>query len=211
MSGKHMATGAQGGIVFTPDEELHWKAKRFADRGKPFNLPEAGSNVVAGLNLNSNELSAAIGRVQLRKLPGIVERRRRAGDGVKEGLRELATVSVGWQPPDSECSYWFLRIGLELERLSVSKEDFVEALVAEGIPAATGYRHIQAESTWWTDRHKGWCPWLCRDRGAKAPELPNAIAVTDRHFNVSIHEGYGDEEVQDIVEALARLERAFLA
>lgn len=35
MSGKHHATGAQGGVVYTKDEALYWEAKRFADRGKP--------------------------------------------------------------------------------------------------------------------------------------------------------------------------------
>ena len=66
MSGKHHATGPQGGVVFTRDEELCWEAKRFADRGKPFNT-DAASNLRAGLNLNGNDLSAAIGRVQLKK------------------------------------------------------------------------------------------------------------------------------------------------
>jgi len=51
MSGKHHATGAQGGVVFTHDEDLYWEAKRFADRGKPFNT-DSGSNVRMGLNLN---------------------------------------------------------------------------------------------------------------------------------------------------------------
>jgi len=37
MSGKHMTSGGQGGMVITNDEELYWNAKRFADRGKPFN------------------------------------------------------------------------------------------------------------------------------------------------------------------------------
>ena len=32
MSGKHHATGPQGGVVFSRDEALLWEAKRFADR-----------------------------------------------------------------------------------------------------------------------------------------------------------------------------------
>ena len=63
MSGKHHATGAQGGVVFTHDEDLYWEAKRFADRGKPFNT-ESATNVRMGLNLNGNDLAAAIGRLE---------------------------------------------------------------------------------------------------------------------------------------------------
>lgn len=43
--GKHHATkGAQGGVVFILDEQLHWEAKRFADRGKPLGLARAGAD-----------------------------------------------------------------------------------------------------------------------------------------------------------------------
>jgi len=69
MFGKHHCTGGQGGAVYTTDEDLYWRAKRFADRGKPFNL-ETASNMTAGLNCKLNELAAAIGSVQLNKLPG---------------------------------------------------------------------------------------------------------------------------------------------
>ena len=32
MSGKHHATGGQGGVVYTLDEKLAWQGRRFADR-----------------------------------------------------------------------------------------------------------------------------------------------------------------------------------
>jgi len=210
MSGKHLATGAQGGIVYTREEELHWKGRRFADRGKPFNMPGATSNVVAGLNLNLNELAAAIGRVQLRKLPDVVERRRSVGEGVRKGVAGLEAVSVGWQHPDAESSYWFLRIALELPRLKVGKQQFVDALAAEGIPCGASYRHIQAESTWFADRTSTWCPWLFKERARDARPLANAIAVTDCNFLIPVHERYGEREVRDIVDALAKVEAAYL-
>ena len=48
MSGKHHATGAQGGVVWTRDEDLYWEARRFADRGKPLQpTPETGSGTVS--------------------------------------------------------------------------------------------------------------------------------------------------------------------
>ena len=72
MSGKHHATGAQGGVVFTRDEARYWTARRASDRGKPFGLQGAGGTVLASLNLNLNDLAATIGRVQLKKLAGIV-------------------------------------------------------------------------------------------------------------------------------------------
>ena len=74
MFGKHMCVGGQGGAVFTNEEDQYWKIRRAADRGKPFNM-EGCTNVIAAINCNMDEFHAAIGREQLKKLPGIVERR----------------------------------------------------------------------------------------------------------------------------------------
>jgi len=216
MSGKHHATGAQGGVVFTKDEELYWEAKRFADRGKPFNL-EPGGNVRMGLNLNSNELSAAIGRVQLKKLLSIVARRRAAVEGIVKGIEGAKAVSLGWQPPESEASYWFLRMQLDLDRLKVDKARFCAALSAEGIPCSASYRHIPSESPWYRTRStygKSGYPWTSSDyQGDPDREFPcpNAIAATDRCFSISVHENYGEDEARDIAEALLKVETAYLA
>src|SRR5439155_9662417 len=91
ISSKHHATGAQGGVVFTKDEDLYWAARRASDRGKPFgpqgadgpapvaasSVAGAAGNLIAAHNLNSNDLACAIGRVQLKKLDRIVAGRRR--------------------------------------------------------------------------------------------------------------------------------------
>jgi dTDP-4-amino-4,6-dideoxygalactose transaminase len=213
MFGKHHCTGGQGGVVYTRDEALHWRARRFADRGKPFNMESPG-NVVAGLNCNLNDLSAAIGSVQLRKLPGIIEGRRRVGEAVRDGLGRLRTVRMGWQVPDSHGTYWFLRLYLDLAALRVDKARFCAALAAEGIPAGADYRHIPAEAPWFRNRAvfgRSGFPWTCSDyRGPRTPHpgLPNAVRAVETHFTVAMHENYGPPEVADILAALEKVEAA---
>jgi dTDP-4-amino-4,6-dideoxygalactose transaminase len=210
MSGKHMATGAQGGVVFTRNEALHWNGRRFADRGKPFGLTPPPGNVMAGLNLNLNDLSAAIGRVQLRKREGIIERRHAGGEAIKAGLAGLGTgIRLGWQQPDAYCSYWFLRVFFDPARFSVPKSRFCQALSAEGIPANPSYRHIQAEGPWYRERKTNWCPWLFKDRVTVEPRFPGAIAATDTHFNIAFHENMGAPDIRDVVEAIAKVARAY--
>ena len=55
MFSKHFCTGGQGGAVVCNNEELYWRCRRAADRGKPFNLPEANGNVLCSLNCNLDE------------------------------------------------------------------------------------------------------------------------------------------------------------
>ena len=209
MSGKHFATAAQGGVVYTRCEELHGHGRRFADRGKPFGLTNTGGNVMAGLNLNLNDLSAAIGRVQLRKLPAIVAARHRVGEAVKAGLAGVPGVQLGWQPPETYCSYWFLRGEVHPECLTVDKAQFVRALQAEGVSAGLSYRHIQSEAPWYRDCRSTWCPWEFARHVKTIKPLPNAIAVTDRCFNIGVHENFSDQDAQDLVAALTKVEKAY--
>jgi dTDP-4-amino-4,6-dideoxygalactose transaminase len=210
MSGKHMATAAQGGVVFTRNEQLHWNGRRFADRGKPFGITPPAGNVMAGLNLNLNDLSAAVGRVQLRKRASVIERRHAGGEAVKAGLAALGCgVALGWQQPESYCSYWFLRLSFDAARFTVPKERFCQALGAEGIPSIPTYRHIQCEGPWFRERLTNWCPWFFRDKIAREPQLPNAVTAAASHFNIMFHENMGGQEIRDIVEAVGKVAAAY--
>jgi perosamine synthetase len=215
MFGKHHCTGGQGGVVYTQDPELFWNVKRFADRGKPFNIEGEQGNVVAGLNCNLNDLAAAIGCVQLKKLESMLERRHQIGEAIKARLADAGgPVQVGWQPADSYCTYWFLRLRLDLDAVSVDKPTFCRALAAEGIPVAENYRIIPSEKPWFVNRavfgDSGF-PWSCSDySGPREPQvhIDNAIAVTGTHFNIAMHESYGPQEIEDIVAAIQKVQDA---
>ena len=215
MSGKHYASGAQGGVVFTRNEELFWKARRFMDRGKPFGLDEK-TNVVMGLNLNSNELAAAIARVQLRKLPEIVKRRREVAAAIGEGMKSLKSVRPGRVVEQAEASYWFMRVTVDAAKLTVDKDTFAEALEAEGIPLMACYGHAPSGHVWFRQRRtygRSGCPWTCphyAGPGDAKYELPNCQAVVASNFLISTHENWGADEVRDTLAALAKVERAYL-
>ena len=215
MSGKHHATGPQGGVVFTRDEELLWEARRFADRGKPFNV-EATSNVRAGLNLNGNELAAAIGRTQLQRLPGAIHRRRQVAHHIQKAIGGLRAVRPGREAGGGGGVYWFMRFCVDENLLTVDKNAFAEAIAAEGIPVAASYRHIPSEAEWFRKRcvfpgsdYPWGLPEYQGDRTAQFP-CPNAVAAIESHFILSIHENFSDREVEDIATAFGKVERAYL-
>jgi perosamine synthetase len=217
MFGKHHATGGQGGVVYTRDENLYWRIRRHADRGKPFGIEEANGNVVAALNCNMDELHATIGRVQLRKLPAIVQRRREIARHVDEGCRRsLQTVRLLTGLPGCEPVYWFLLFYVDLDRLDVPKHRFVQALQAEGIPAGEGYWAVPASFDWWKDRAvfgRSRLPWsspLYRGNPDQDYPLPNIQATDATHFVVSFHEAWSNQDVLDLLTALQKVEKAYL-
>jgi perosamine synthetase len=215
MSGKHHASGAQGGMIFTRNEELFWKARRFMDRGKPFNT-DSPTNVVLGMNLNSNELASAIGRVQLAKLPGWLERRRAIAAVVEKALRGRRAISLARPIAGAVESYWFLRIRVDAAALTVSKDEFAAAVAAEGIPAWGTYRHMPSEAAWFVNQRtygRSGCPWRCPlYTGPAQPKylLPNCDRSIGGSFFISMHENWSEQEVSDTTAALAKVEAAYL-
>jgi dTDP-4-amino-4,6-dideoxygalactose transaminase len=216
MGGKHSTAGGQGGMVATDDEELYWNAKRFADRGKPFNTAERHS-VLLGLNYRMTELEAAIGRVQLGKLPEVVRRRRALARGLGERIADLRAVRMGKVIAGAEPSYWFLLLKVDAEKLRVSKDGFAKAVGAEGVSVMPRYDFLVYEAPWFRNRAtfggSGW-PWTLipgADAIAYEGSCPNARAAIETHMVLPCHEFFGEAEIDDVAVALRKVERAYLA
>jgi perosamine synthetase len=215
MFGKHQCTGGQGGMVFTKDGKRSWKVRQSSDRGKPFGLPAGSTNAIAALNHNLNDLAAVIGRVQLKKLPGIVERRRAFVAEVSKGMADLETVRIPPQLPGAESSWWWWRLEANLERLSCDKDTYCRALAAEGLGINPYYRAMPHLYDWFTKRSvfgTSGLPWSSPAYKGDAKRMfpcPNALRSIERQFNLTVYESYGPKEVADMVEIFRKVDRAY--
>jgi dTDP-4-amino-4,6-dideoxygalactose transaminase len=216
MHGKHHISGGQGGLVYTPDEALYQAVRRASDRGKPFFLPPGSTNVTASLNLNLSDLAAAIGRVQLKKLPQIVSQRRDIVARLGEGIAGLATVSIPQPIAGALPSYWFLRMRFHADRTTCDKESYCAALAAEGLAIAASYRAALPHTMdWFVQRRvfgRSGYPWSSPDYQGNPDQqfpCPNAQRAMETHFNLHFNESWGPNEVADAVAILAKVDRAY--
>lgn len=228
MSIKHHASAAQGGLVFSKNEDLIWKARRASDRGKPVGLEGVATtvqghaanapvtNLFASLNLNSNDLAAAIGKAQLKKLPGITEGRRRVAGAIEQGVAERCkAVRMVGNPPGCESVYWFLVFDLDPEKVSVGKHEFVDAVRAEGLPYNADYMRPMPQWTWIKNRavfgDSGY-PWTAPeykgDPDIPMP-LPNFEAMDRRLSRMDFHENLTDQDIDDVVAAFSKVDAAY--
>jgi dTDP-4-amino-4,6-dideoxygalactose transaminase len=217
MFGKHHATGGQGGVVFSKDKDIYWRIRQSADRGKPFGLENQPTNVTASLNLNQNELACAIGRAQLKKLPAIVDARRKLAARFEQACRSTRSLRLYTGLPNTAGSYWFLFFRFDAGTTSVGKADFVNALVAEGIPARPTYLHLITDADWYVNRNvfggrSIGLPWTCplyKGDASRQYALPNIRAADAEHFSLPIHERCADREVEDFLAAVRKVEQAY--
>lgn len=216
MFSKHISTGGQGGLVFTRSEELYSRVRQVADRGKPYSLPTGTTNQVASLNFNLDEISAAIGREQLKKLQSIVQRRRAFVADLSERIKNLQVVTIPQQLEGAEASYWFFRLEVDIGKITCDKDTFCRAVLAEGIPISPSYRVLPYEMSWYTNKNvfsSSGYPWNASEyKGDLNREFacPHAIATTNVQFNLAIYENWGQQEIEDIVLAFEKVQQFFM-
>jgi len=215
MFGKHFCTGGQGGVVYTRNEKTYQQARRASDRGKPFGLPPGATNCVASLNYNLNDLSAVIGSVQLKKLPGIVQRRRRIVASLRKGMEGFKTVSFPAQVKGANPSYWYVRLKFNSKAAACDKAVYCKALAAEGLPVSPDYNHMPSNQDWFKNRRvfgTSKLPWsspLYKGDPNRQFPCPNALAAIKDHFIFTIYESWGKSEANDIIRIFKKVEEAF--
>jgi perosamine synthetase len=210
MFGKHHATGAQGGVVFTRDTLLFARARQVIDRGKPFGTVGNPANLIASLNFNQDEISMAIGRVQLKKLPAALQARRAFASLVADGLKDVKGVSFVGDAPGCSGAYWFSCLLLDRADLNCDGQRLAAALDLEGIGGVqAGYPFIPTDQPWHRDAvvfGKSGLPWSLREPLVPRHfELPNAHAVNQAIIRVDVHESLGPTEARDLVRAVKKV------
>ena len=217
MYGKHTCTGGQGGIVFTKSEDLYWKIRQNSDRGKPHGLPAGSDNCVASLNFNLEELSCAIGRVQIKKMRTIAEARRKVIEKISEGIKDIACLTPAPLLEGAKASYWFFRILLDENKITCTKNEFASAVSAEGLGVNTYYLATPYTAEWYLNRKvfgSSRYPWEApeykgdHDKYYTLSDLPNAKAALESTMIIYPVESWTDEDINAAVSAFKKVAEA---
>jgi perosamine synthetase len=156
---KHMTT-AEGGMVITRDANL---AARLRLR-KAFGvdrthgerkIPGAYDVVALGFNYRMNEIQAAIGSVQLRKIDGFLAARERNYRTLSAALHgALGVRQFQSSTGRFASSYYCLSIILDAP-LAAQRADFITRLNAEGVGTSVYYPQPAPRMTYYRDKY-GW-------------------------------------------------------
>lgn len=134
---KHVSCG-DGGMVGTNRDDLGTTLSKWGDKCYD---RVTGTRDPAELapNYRMSEPLSAIAAAQLTKLDGIVARRVHNGSRLTAALADLPGVLPPVTRAGDTHSYWFYLLRLDLAKLSVTRDEFVAALKAQGAVASAGY------------------------------------------------------------------------
>ena len=86
---KNLTVFGDGGILVTSDDEVAGTCRMLRDHGRK----EKYEHELVGYNLRFNEIQGAVGRLQLRRLDGFNETRRRIAQWYNDGLKGIPVIT----------------------------------------------------------------------------------------------------------------------
>jgi perosamine synthetase len=196
---KHITSG-EGGLVTFADADRAATARRFRNHGITTDHRERDSLVThaydmvdLGYNYRLTDLQAALGRSQLRKLPGWLARRREIAaryDQMFAGMPWLRPLS---RRAGRDHAYHIYVVALELEHLACDRDTIFRELRASGIGANVHYKPVHLLSYY---RERLGCrPGLC----------PAAEAAYQRILTLPLYPAMTEEDVQRVVATIERI------
>jgi dTDP-4-amino-4,6-dideoxygalactose transaminase len=186
-AGKNMTTG-EGGMVTTNDDDYAEKLRMIRTHGEQ--RPYWPTSI--GHNYRMDEIRAAIGLAQLKKLPSFLERRRNNAEFLGEKLGVLGKV-IPPKEPEGRKHAWYLYT-LRLRGANAGKRNkVIEKLRSKNIEAAVYYEsplHMLP---------------LYRELSKNRRPLPETEKACRQVFSVPVHPRLGEAELEYIFETLKRV------
>jgi perosamine synthetase len=192
---KHLTTG-EGGMITTDDGSLAGRARSFRNHGISTDFREREGlgtwcyeMTGLGYNYRITDFQCALGRSQLRKLSGWLERRSaiagRYGEGLK-GLRGVRPLGVG---PGRTHAYHLYVVRVDA-RLTVGRKAVFERMRAKGVGVNVHYIPVHLH------------PYYQKHWGTKAGQCPVAESAYEEVLSLPMFPMMTDEQVDRVIDAV---------
>lgn len=194
---RKVITTGDGGMLTTRDAELDRKFRLL--RQHAMSIPDTvrhGSRQVifedyplVGFNYRMTDIQAAIGRVQLRRLPGLLEERRRLAENYTRSLAGIPGLEPPFVPPGSRPNYQSYAVRVKPEH-PLGRDALMQALLRHGVSTRRGIMNAHQEGA-------------CADLSPR--HLPRSEEARDSVILLPLFPGMTEREQQRALDCLSCL------
>lgn len=206
---KSITTG-EGGMVLTNDERVAREVERLRDHGASVSdltrhekgVPFPPEYPVVGYNFRMTDIQGAIGVEQMKKLPWILERKRRLAQRYDEALKRIPWLRTPYVPEGYDHGYQAYVCLFcpeeptlkNVERLSLKRNELMRYLAEKGISTRQGTHAVIIQS------------YYAQKYALSPKQFPNAFIADRLSLALPLYAQMTEAE-QEIV--ITELERAF--
>jgi len=196
---KNMTTGEGGMLAGSPDLiekarvwSLHGMShdawRRYHGEGSWFY-----EVAHAGFKYNMTDIQAAIGLHQLARLSQFHARRKEIARQYSEAFSQFHSLQIPVSRANVDHAWHLYVLRLNLDRLSISRNEFIEELRARNIASSVHFIPIHMHR-YYRDKY-----------GYRPQDFPIAYREYERMISLPMHPRMSDQDVQDVIEAVSNI------
>lgn len=197
---KNMTT-IEGGLVATNNPEWAEKIRVYSlhgvsnDAWKRYDSSFKGTIEVVypGFKYNMTDVQASLGLHQLPKLDSFIRERRLIVQQYNDAFRELKEISVPKQLLEIGNAYHLYIIILDIDRMKITRDEFMDALKKENIGVGLHFRSLHVQQ-YYKDTFK-----------FKSSSLPNAMYLSERILSLPMYPKMTQYDVDTVIKAVKKL------
>ncbi|HID57032.1 TPA: DegT/DnrJ/EryC1/StrS family aminotransferase [Candidatus Poribacteria bacterium] len=153
--------------------------------------------VERGFKYNMSDIQAAMGLCQLRKIDEIQRRRREIADRYNDAFSDVEEIITPPLPEDGKHSWHLYIIRLNLEMLSIDRDEFIRRMAERGIECSVHFIPLHLH------------PFYRKRYGYKAGDFPKAEEAYRQVVTLPLFSGMGDEEVDLVIDCALDIIRRY--
>ena len=148
--------------------------------------------VAPGFKYNMTDMAAALGRVQLKRLPAFVQRRQQLAARYLQAWRDLPLVLPA-DAPAGDTHAWHLFVLRLTDAAGITRDAVIQKLSDAGIGTSVHYVPLHRQPYW-------------RDRYGLTPAMyPEADRAYARMFSIPLFTAMSDADQERIIAALRQI------
>jgi dTDP-4-amino-4,6-dideoxygalactose transaminase len=190
---RKLLTTGEGGMLVTPDEAVAARLRRLREHGMDVSAaarhasgqPVIEHYVEVGFNYRMTDIQAAVGLVQLAKLPQLVARRRELARRYQELLADIPGITMIGDPDYGTTNFQSFWVLLPQD-FPVSRDELMRLLAEAGVSARRGIMAAHTEPAYADTSHE---PLPVTERlSANSLILPlfHQLSEADQDLSVSV-------------------------
>ena len=193
---KHFTT-AEGGMIILKDENLSKKLKLIKAFGVnrthgERKIPGVYDTIALGFNYRMSEIHAAIGVVQLDKLPGFLKIRKNNFKALESNLKDIRGLSILPQPSDDHLESCHYCLGVLIDEDNSSKRsEIINLLSEQGIGSSVYYPQPVPRMSYYKEKY-----------GYDKKKYINASRISDGMLALPVGPHLNLEDMEIIAEGL---------
>jgi len=197
---KNMTTG-DGGAITTDNQELAEKIMVLRVNGMDKESWKRNTStgswdyaiVAEGFKYHMNDISAALGIHQLRKLDRFLQVRKDVAAAYDKAFAKIPEVTIPYRSNSLEHAFNIYAILLDTSKLTTSRNDVINKLKEYNVGSIVYYRPLHLQ------------PFFQESLGVKEGDFPNTEFVFERLICLPMYHGMTPEDAKYVVDVLQEI------